>query len=78
MEGGANIARDGVLPLNTNGGQLSGGRLNGFGFLHEAVVQLRGHGGDRQVVRPGNRQPEVACVANGGGPTVGSVLLTRR
>ncbi len=77
LEGGANIGRDGVLPLNTNGGQLSGGRLHGFGFVHEAVVQLRGDGDARQVVRPGGRQPEVAAVANGGGPTVGTMLLTR-
>ena len=40
VEGGHRIARDGALPLNTNGGQLSGGRLHGYGFLHEACVQL--------------------------------------
>ncbi len=68
IEGGANIARDGLLPLNTNGGQLSGGRLHGFSLIHEACVQLRGEGGERQIVRPGGRAPEVAAVANGGGP----------
>jgi acetyl-CoA acetyltransferase len=77
IEGGANIARDGLLPLNTAGGQLSGGRLHGFGLIHEACVQLRGEGGERQVVRPGGRVPEVAAVANGGGPIAGSMLLTR-
>jgi acetyl-CoA acetyltransferase len=77
IEGGANIARDGVLPLNTAGGQLSGGRLHGFGLIHEACVQLRGEGGERQVVRPGGRAVEVAAVANGGGPIAGSMLLTR-
>ncbi len=52
-----------VLPVNTHGNQLSAGRLHGFGFLHEACLQLRGRGGDRQV--PGD--PEVA----------GETLLTK-
>jgi acetyl-CoA acetyltransferase len=77
VEGGSRIALDGQIPLNTHGGQLSGGRLHGYGFLHEGVLQLRGEAGDRQVVRPGGRPPEVAVVAAGGGPLAGCLLLTR-
>ncbi|HEX6417548.1 MAG TPA: thiolase family protein [Acidimicrobiales bacterium] len=75
VEGGHRIARDGELPVNTHGGQLSAGRLHGFGFLHEACLQLRGEAGERQV--PG-RRVEVAVVANGGGSVAGVMLLTRQ
>jgi acetyl-CoA acetyltransferase len=73
VDGGERIARDGEIPLNTHGGQLSGGRLHGYGFLHEACVQLWGEGGERQV--PGD--PQVAVAAAGGGPLAGCMLLTR-
>jgi acetyl-CoA acetyltransferase len=43
------ISLGGELPINTAGGQLSGGRLHGFGHLHEACLQIRGEGGPHQV-----------------------------
>lgn len=42
-------APGGSLPTNTGGGQLSGFYLQGMTPLAEAVIQLRGAGGDRQV-----------------------------
>ena len=74
IDGGARIARDGVLPLNTHGGQLSAGRLHGYGFLHEAAVQMWNEAGDRQI---GGGPPEVGAVAAGGGNTCGCLLLVR-
>jgi acetyl-CoA acetyltransferase len=43
------ISLGGELPVNTAGGQLSGGRLHGFGHLHEACLQIRRQAGERQV-----------------------------
>ncbi|HTK16300.1 MAG TPA: thiolase family protein, partial [Acidimicrobiia bacterium] len=73
VEGGARIARDGVLPLNTHGGQLSAGRLHGYGFLHEGATQMWGEAGDRQIATP----PEIGVIAAGGGNTCGCLLLVR-
>ncbi len=71
LDGGKNIARDGLLPLNTHGGQLSHGRTHGMGLLHEASSQLRGEAGDRQVA-----DARVGVVSSGG-LTPSGVLLQR-
>ncbi len=71
LDGGKNIARDGILPLNTHGGQLSHGRTHGMGLVHEAVTQLRNEGGERQVA--GAR----VAVVSSGGLTPSGVLLLR-
>jgi acetyl-CoA acetyltransferase len=65
-------ALTGSLPTNTGGGQLSAGRLHGFGHLHEACVQLWGEGDGRQVAGA-----ETAVVGMGGGPLAGAMLLHR-
>ena len=70
LDGGRRIALDGEVPVNPHGGQLSEGRTHGFGFLYEAVAQLRHEAGDRQV--PGAR---TAVVTTGGGTPSGVLLL---
>ncbi|MCW2511045.1 MAG: hypothetical protein JWR11_87 [Mycobacterium sp.] len=72
LDGGATIALDGKLPLNTHGGQLSAGRTHGFGFLAEAIAQLRGEAAGRQV-----DGAQVAVVTTGGGTPGGALLLRR-
>ena len=73
LEGGERIGRAGPLPINTDGGQLSGARLHGYGFIYEACKQLRGEAGERQL--SGRR--EVAVVAVGGGAQAACALLKR-
>ena len=72
VESGTRIALSGCLPLNTGGGQLSAGRLHGFGLLWETCRQLWGEAGDRQV-----KGARVGITAAGGGPLAGCLLLTR-
>ncbi len=73
FEGGARIALDGELPVSTGGGQLSAGRLHGYGARLEACIQLRGEGGERQV--PGS--PRVVAVTSGAERFTSCLLLTR-
>ncbi|WP_194830157.1 OB-fold domain-containing protein [Nocardia sp. XZ_19_231] len=70
IDGGKTIALDGALPLNPHGGQLSAGRLHGYGFVREAMLQLRGQAAGRQVDGAG-----VAVVTAGGGVPSGAMLL---
>jgi acetyl-CoA acetyltransferase/uncharacterized OB-fold protein len=72
IDGGRRIALGGDLPVNPHGGQLSEGRTHGFGFLYEAVTQLRHDAGARQV-----REAETAVVTSGGGTPSGVLLLRR-
>ena len=72
LDGGKNIARDGQLPLNTHGGQLSHGRTHGMGLVHEAITQLRGDAGGRQI------RDAATAVVTSGGLTPGGVVLLRR
>jgi acetyl-CoA acetyltransferase len=69
VEGGT-LRAGGRLPTNTHGGNLSEGRTHGMGQIAEAVRQLQGRSGGRQV--PDAR---VAVVTGGGGPIAGAVLL---
>lgn len=66
-EGGAfvedgRLAPGGDLACNTGGGQLSSYYMWGYTPLSEAVIQIRGHGGDRQAPRN-----DVALVSGNGG-----------
>lgn len=69
----ARISLGGELPINTAGGQLSGGRLHGFGHLHEACLQVRGDAGPRQV-----HDAELAAVGVGAANSGTTAMLLRK
>jgi acetyl-CoA acetyltransferase len=48
---GGRIARDGPLPLNTSGGNLGAGRMHGVPHLMDAILQVQGRSGPRQITR---------------------------
>ena len=56
--------------MNPHGGQLSEGRTHGFGFIYEAITQLRHDAGERQVA-----DARTAVVTSGGGTPSGVLLL---
>ncbi|MFF3484083.1 acetyl-CoA acetyltransferase [Streptomyces sp. NPDC002701] len=75
-EGGAFVT-EGRLPVNTDGGGLSAQHpgMRGLFLLVEAVRQLRGEAGARQVHRPDGRGPALAVASGTGGWFCSSATL---
>jgi acetyl-CoA acetyltransferase len=70
VDEGRTIGPGGSMPMNTSGGMLAEGRIQGIGLVAEAVCQLRGQGGGRQVP-----DAAVAAVGGGGSNDCGALLL---
>jgi acetyl-CoA acetyltransferase len=64
-------ARDGRLPVNTNGGLLAEGYLHGMNTVCEAVLQIQGRCADRQAPRH-----QVGVVTSGALADGSAMLLT--
>jgi hypothetical protein len=65
VAGGTRIAHGSAHPLNPHGGQLSEGRMHASGHILEAVQQVRGTAGARQL--PGAGSAIVSSALPGAG-----------
>lgn len=74
------ITTDGAFPVNTGGGQLSAGQAGASGGmigLYEAVAQLRGDAGERQIKCRTGIATGYGMVAYGRGLCSSAVILQR-
>jgi acetyl-CoA acetyltransferase len=71
LAGSGNLRRDGALPINTAGGNMSEGYIHGMNHVLEAVRQLRGSAAN-QI------DGAETCLITGGPLPIGSSALLRR